>query len=58
MGKHLAEDNTALVFVVFLAGIGIGVPLGFVLAQFIKPKGSIIAFDRDDKGRITAIVEK
>lgn len=54
----MAEENTALVFAVFLAGIGLGVPLGFVLAQFIKPKSSVIAFERDEKGRITAIVEK
>lgn len=54
----MADENTALVFIVFVAGLGLGVPLGFALAYFVRPKTSVVSLERDDKGRITAIVEK
>lgn len=57
--SSLAEDNFALgVIVGLLIGLFVGIPAAYVLAQTIKPKGEVVTLERDDSGRIMAIVEK
>jgi hypothetical protein len=39
-----------------IAGIFIGIPLGWILAQMLaKPAPSSVVFDRDQQGRISGI---
>jgi len=56
----MADEGFALGLIAgLLVGIFIGLPAGWVLAQALKPKqGSVVTLDRDETGRITAIVEK
>jgi len=55
----LAENEFAQGLVVgLLIGIFVGVPAGWVIATALGPKGSVVAFSRDEKGNIKEIVEK
>lgn len=56
----MADDGFALGFIAgLLAGIFVALPCGYVLAQVLKPNSdSVVSFDRDNSGRITAITEK
>jgi len=33
-------------------------PIGWVIAQTMKSKGEVVTLERDESGKITAIVEK
>lgn len=53
------KDSFALGFIAgLLVGIFVGLPVGWMIAQTVKPKGEVVTLERDDSGRITAIVEK
>jgi hypothetical protein len=55
----LAENDFALGLIAgLLIGIFIGLPAGWVVAQTFLPKGDVVALERDEHGRIIAIVEK
>lgn len=56
----MADDSFAFGFVAgLLVGIFVGLPVGWVAAQYLKPKSdSVVTLERDEKGRIQAIVEK
>ena len=53
------KDGFALGFIAgLLVGIFVGLPVGWVIAQATKPKGEVVTLERDESGRISAIVEK
>jgi len=55
----LADDSFALGFIAgLLGGLFVGIPVGWVVAQTVKPKGEVVTLERDESGRISAIVEK
>jgi hypothetical protein len=50
----LADSDWMIVGLI--AGIFIGIPLGWILAQMLaKPAPSSVVFDRDQQGRISGI---
>jgi hypothetical protein len=49
----LAEETWLLVGLI--VGMGVGIPLGFILAQFFMQKSASVIFDRDAEGRISGI---
>ena len=56
----MAEDSFAVGIIIGLAiGLLGGIPIGWIIAQAIKPKeDSVVSLERDSSGRITAILEK
>jgi ABC-type antimicrobial peptide transport system permease subunit len=50
----LADSDWLAIGIVI--GVLVGIPLGWIIAQAIsKPTPSSLIFDRDERGRITAI---
>lgn len=56
----MAEDSFTIGVVVGLViGLFVGIPVGYVVAQALRPKDdSVVTLERDEVGRITAILEK
>lgn len=53
------KDSFALGFIAgLLVGIFVGIPASWVIFQTLKPKGEVVTLERDESGRISAIVEK
>ena len=50
----MAEEKWLLVGLI--VGVGVGIPLGFILAQmFMQKVSASVVFDRDAEGRIVGI---
>ena len=51
----LAEE-VGWIFLGFVIGVLAGIPIGYIIAQIVIPRGSIVKVERDEKGY--SIIEK